>query len=182
MDAPELPVPPALIGVEGGLPQEGSLLDALTSAREEIASTRDVEIEIPGYAKSGIKLFARYKLLDGGELNAIGTKVSAEFKKQYERVLYAAVDTLAKACIGFSYDTGDGERHPLMHNDQVITGYNQDLAEALKIPVDPQHPVRSIVFGMFGGHEITLSAHNMRLGRWMTDTSSSVDAEFFANP
>lgn len=164
-----------------GLPEEGSLLDQLRQARQEAAKSTQVDIRLPGYDNSPIKLFARYRLLNGKEIDEQARKSQKEFKLAYERNLYGSIDLLAKACVGFFYDDGEGEKKPLTLGGHHITGYNEQLADAFKISIDPNHPVRSIVLGMFDNNDVALGAHNVRLTMWMSDTSIDVDQGLLGN-
>lgn len=173
-------IDPALTAAESRLPgDEASLLDVLSQQRQAIADTKETQIELTGYRKAGVPLYAKYRLLDGTDLRQIGIKVSKEFRNPYDQQLYASVDTIARACIGFVYQHPDtGEFKDLTLDGEPITGYNDQLAKALNIKVNDEHPVRSIVMAMFGDNEIMVVTHNVRLGRWMSDTSSEVDSDF----
>jgi hypothetical protein len=166
--------------VTSGLPDEGSLLDSLSEEREEVAANREVDIAIPGYRR--VRLYARYRLLDGPEISAIGQKIVKEFRKsRYNQALYGSIDAFLAACVGIYYEEEEGgERGQLTVNGVPVTGYTLELARGLKLEdrIDPQNPARSIVLLVFGGNEVAIQAHNLKLGRWMTDTSVDVDEEF----
>jgi hypothetical protein len=163
-----------------GLPDEtGSLLDALAAERDEMAAERETFIPIPGYGRdSGVIMLVKYRLLGGEEIAGIGRKVQREFRKsqQYERILYASIDTMIAACEGFYAQRGtNGEKLelPLYH-------YDTELAKALKFEdqIDPNQPARSVVIALFGGNMIAIQQHTLLLGRWMGDTTMDATAEF----
>lgn len=164
----------------GGLPEEGSLLDALAEQRDLLATTRETFIPIFGYEKSGMTLYAKYRLLDGDELSKIGKRVSGQFSrnKVYERNLYSSMDVMIEACEGLFVDRGDGEKIQLKQDGRSITGYSTDLASALKITINPDSPARSVVLGVFGGNIAGLQQHSIMLARWMGNTTLNVAEEF----
>jgi hypothetical protein len=78
-------------------------------------------------------------------------------------------------------DAGEGIQ-PLTYKGEHITAYDARLAEAFKLTIDPNHPVRSIVLAFFNNNEVALANHNMRLGRWMSDAGVDVNEDFLGNP
>jgi len=165
----------------GGQDEESSLLDALARQHEELASTRETDIPLPNYGKSGITLYVRYRLLDGSELEQIGRKILSQFSKRqnYERQLYSAIDAMIAACQGFYVDKGDGEKQQLTLGGEPITGYDARLATALRFAdkLDPRSPARSCVINFFGNNIVSLQQHNIVLGRWMGNTTTDVTQE-----
>ena len=171
--------------IQGGVPDEASLLDVLAAQRKELSENRETEISIPGYERGGFALFARYRLLSGPELEAIMRRVQKEYKKQYDRNLYGSVDVFIEACLGFSVEMPDGDRRPLTYQGAPIIGYNEDLAAALRFEPapNPRERSRSIVFGTFGNNVVAIGQHNLSLGRWMGNTNIEIDEEIFlGNP
>jgi hypothetical protein len=166
------------LAAAGGLSEDtGSLLDALAEERDTLATEREVAIPVPGYGtKTGVSLYVKYRLLGGEELGRIGVRVQREFRKhqQYERVLYASIDTMIAACEGF-YAEKEGEKI-----DLPFLNFGQELADALKFgdAVDLNSPARSVVIALFGGNMVALQQHTLLLGRWMGDTSIDVTSEF----
>lgn len=177
---PGLPVlAQALAKESGGLSDEGSLLDALAQERQDAIEKRECDLPVAGFSQ--IKLYARYRLLEGIELGRIGQKVTKEFKTTYDRNLYGSIDVIIAACEGFFVDVaGDGTLQPLTHGGVPVTGYNSELAAALRFTdsIDAKYPARSIVLALFGGNEVALVQHNMVLGRWMGNTSLDVNQAF----
>lgn len=163
------------IRASGGAGDDTSLLDALATQRDELAASREVYIPIPGYEKSGMQMLARYRLVSGEEIAAIGKKVTREYTKRqtYERNLYASIDLMISACTGVFVER-DGEKIQLKHNGVEIDGYNQSLAEALKFDGGTS---RLVVLGVFGNNIVAVQQHSMLFGRWMSDTSTDVMGE-----
>lgn len=163
-----------------GLPEEekaGSLLDALASDLNSLATERETLIPVPGFgAKSGVGLSIRYRLLEGPELVSIGQRIQREFRKtqQYDRVTFASIDTMIAATTGF-VAIKDGEEIEL-----PFTNFGLELAQALRIAdkIDDNNPARSVVVSLFGGNMVALQQHSLLLARWMGDTSIDVTAEF----
>lgn len=163
------------VSAAGGDAEQASLLDSLAAQRDEIASAKEVFIPIPGYEASGMTLLARYRLMSGDEVEAIGRKVTRQFKKgqRYERNVYATIDMMIAACSGIFVDR-DGEKIQLKHNGNEIDGYDESLSEALKFEASS---ARECVLGVFGNNIIAVQSHSLLLGRWMSDTSTDVMSE-----
>lgn len=161
--------------------EESSLLDALASQRDDLANTREVDIPLPNYGRSGVTLYVRYRLLAGTELEQIGKRITSQFSKRqnYERQLYSSIDVMIEACEGFFVDRGDGQKHPVTLGGEAITGYDERLAEALRFQdkVESRSPARSCVLAFFGNNIVSLQQHSIVLGRWMGDTTSDVVKE-----
>jgi|SRR5215472_10941272 len=164
-----------------GLPSDetSSLLDILAQERDELATERETFIPIPGYGRdSGVTMYVKYRLLGGDEMANIGRKVQREFRKnqQYERILYASIDTMIAACMGFYAQQGNnGDKLEL-----PLYNYDVELARALKFDdkIDPNNPARSVVMALFGNNMIAIQQHTLILGRWMGDTTIDATAEF----
>lgn len=166
-----------------GLPeQNGSLLDSLVQQRDELSANREVYIAIPGYERPEMTLQAKYRLLDGEEIAQIGRKVTRQYSRKqfYERNLAASLDVMIEACEGFYVEMPDGGKIQLLLNGVPISGYTNELAEALRFEneIDAQQPARSCVLGLFANNVIAIQSHSTLLGRWMGDTSSEVSMEF----
>lgn len=163
-----------------------NLVEQLAAKRRLIAETKETFIPITGYDQQPPLLLARYRLLDGPELNRIGDKVGREVKSRWDRQIYSAVDTFVAACIGFYVDKGDGKPVPMQHAGAEITGYTVALAEALQyrdeIPDGPDHIVaRAVAFGLFANNDAAISEHNFMLNRWFANTSIDVSQGLLGN-
>jgi hypothetical protein len=161
-------------------PQPSNVLEQLAAKRGVIADTREAFIPLPGYDKEPPLLLAKYRLIDGPELAQIGSDIQTEFRSRWDRSLYMAIATMVRACGGIYVDiAGDGNPVPLTLNGKPITGYNDDLAEALsfqdKLP--PNHRDRDVLVGLFGGNEVMISSHAIILNRWFADTSLDISKE-----
>lgn len=167
-----------------GSPQttEQSLWDQLAQAREESAQARETFIAIPGY--KGIDLLARYRLLEGHEIEKIarrsmGKKKQRQAGSMWDRNLSAAMDTMAEACTGIYYQReGDEEPQALAFGDEPIFGFG-DPGLVTGLRLDPSlDTVRKVILAMFGGNDLAISDHAIRLNRWFTDTNIDVDEDF----
>jgi len=157
-----------------------TLLDQLASKRKEIADIRETFVPIPGYDKEPPLLLAKYRLLEGPELDRIGSRVRRDVKGRWDRQITAAIDTFIAACEGIYVDTGDGAGpRPLTLNGEPITGYTEELAQALKFASELPSPAtaRSVVLGLFTNNDVAISSHAMVLSRWFADTSIDVSQE-----
>jgi hypothetical protein len=168
---------------ESPLDNGSSALAALAQQRNALATTRETYLPIPGYERSGIALYVKYRLVDGDEIAKIGRKVTGEFRRSqaYERQLWASVDVMIAGCEGLFVDLGDRKKIPLKTNAGTeVSGFNADLAEALGFAgeINPNQPARSVVLGVFGGNMVALQQHALLLGRWMSDTTADVTQEF----
>jgi len=151
-----------------------SLLDNLQRKRADLA-TKETYIHIPGYDKDPPILLAKYRLVEGKELDMLGDKVTRETKNKWDRQVLAAVDTFITCCEGMYVDHGDGEPKPMTLEGEHIWGYNEQLATALNFEAKT---AREVVFGVFVNNEIAIMQHNMMLSRWMSNTSRQVDDDF----
>jgi hypothetical protein len=169
-----VPGNPALAATE--TEEASSLLEGLRQRRSELSETKEVLIPLPGYDREPPILMAKYRLLEGHEIDAIGRKVVRETKDRWDRQIIAAVDTFINACEGMYISMGNGkEPEPLTMNGDPVAGYNQDLARALKFDADT---AREVVMGVFAGNDVAIMQHNVRLSLWMGDTTRRIDEDF----
>src|SRR5438105_575959 len=97
--------------------EERSLLDSLRKQREVLAETRETFISIPGYEDSGLELLARYRLVNGPELEKLDRKTETREKRRgragsrWATNLGGALDTMALACNGV-FIQGEGDETP----------------------------------------------------------------------
>jgi hypothetical protein len=169
-------------GVAGAVGSDApnTLLDQLAAKRKEISETRETMVPIPGFDKDPPLLLAKYRLLEGPELDRIGTQVRRQVKGRWERQITAAIDTFVAACEGIYVDKGDGSGpQPLTLDGVPITGYTEELARALQFADQLPNPptARSIVLGLFTNNDVAISTHAMVLSRWFADTSVDVSQE-----
>lgn len=159
--------------------QPDNLISQLREKRRAVEETKEVFLPIQGYDASPPKLLARYRLLSGPEINVIGEKVRRTIKGRWERQITAAVDFMIAACTGMFVDLEDGNGPiPLTFNGGEVTGFTEDLAQVLGFETDGT--ARSVVFGVFGKNELSISTHNIQLNRWMSDTSLDVTQDLLS--
>lgn len=160
-----------------------SPLEQLAAKHRELSETKEVNIPVPGYDKQPPLLFIRYKLLDGAEISRMGDKIRRETRNQWQRQMYAAVDTFINACVGFYYDDGDGQYKPLMYQGEHITGFSTQLAEALGFAAElpAEATARAVAFSMFNNNDAAIAQHNYLLNVWFQDTSLDIQAELVGN-
>jgi len=160
---------------------ERSLWDQLAEAREEIAKERETFILIPGY--KGLDMYARYRLIEGKELEGIARKMSSKEGRRgghlWEKNLNAAMDTMALACTGIFYQTDDDkEPQPLTIGGEPVLNYG-DPKLPMGLKMDPSiNSARKVIFQMFGGKDLVISDHAMKLNRFFTGANLEVDDEF----
>lgn len=162
-----------------------SLLEQLAAKRQEVAATKETFIPVPGYDDKPPLLLVRYRLVDGPELQFIGDKIRRETRDQWQRQVFAAVDTFILACTGIFIDKGDNTTPVQMSfNGEPVTGFTEELAKALRYYDELPSPAtaRSVVFGLFAGNEIAINQHMFLLNRWSTNTTVDVrEASFSGN-
>jgi hypothetical protein len=153
-----------------------NVLDLLKEQREQVRQNTEVTIPLPGYDQEPPILLARYRLLEGPELERIASKVERETKPRWNRVVLSSVDTFIAACTGMYVDiNGDGNPVPMTLGGEPIPGYNDDLAQALGFKTQN---AREVVFGVFASNEMAIVEHNAKLSRWMGNTARRVDQGF----
>jgi hypothetical protein len=167
---------PDLIGqqlVDGDVPKD--VLGSLRQQRAELTEQTSKMIAIQGYENP--ILLAEYRLIDGTELSRISRKVSKQSRDQWQRNIFAAMDTLIAGCTGFFVDLNQGEGPiPLTLNGNHITGYTPELATALGFEAST---ARLVVSEVFANNELAIAAHSMRYQRWLGNTNAEVDLDFF---
>ena len=162
---------------------EQSLLEQLAAARNESAENRETFIKIPGYEETGIDVLAKYKLLTGPEIEEISKKLRPKAGGQQRSLwnvnLAAALDTMARACIGiYVQRPTDEEPVPLTVNGEPILHYGDpNLKVALGID-DSVNTTRRVIIAAFCDNELAVSDHSVKLNRWFQNTNRDVDADF----
>lgn len=164
------------------LPEEDTaetLLDQLGAKRKAISEIKETNILIPGYSSEPPLLMARYRLLDGKELEIIGQRVAREVNDRWLRTLFAAVDTFVTAIVGFYVDMGDSLPKPLTYKGQPITQFGPDLAEGMQFADEIEDPNnhRQVAMALFANNDVAIAQHSYMLSRWMGNTSIDVNRE-----
>jgi hypothetical protein len=160
-----------------------SPLDQLAAKHRELADTREVDIPVPGYDKQPPLLYIRYRLLEGNEIARMGDKIRRETRNQWQRQVFAAIDTFIAACKGFYCDQGDGLHNELMYQGEHLMGFNLKLAEALGFADELPDPAtaRAVAFSLFNNNDAAIAQHNFLLNAWFSDTSLDVQAELMGS-
>ena len=160
-----------------------SPLEALAAQRKILGDTREVNIPIPGYDREPPRLLARYRLLEGPEIERIGNKVRRESRNSWARQINAAVDTFIAALVGFYYDNGDGQYRELTFHGEHLKRFDEDLANALNFrdELPEQTTARQVCLAMFNQNDARIAQHMYLLSAWFADTSLDVEAELAGN-
>jgi len=160
-----------------------SPLEALAAKHRELAETREVNIPVPGYDREPPRLLVRYRLLEGNEIARLGEKIRRETRNQWQRGVFAAIDTFINAVVGFYYDTGDGIYNELTYQGEHLTNFDMRLATALgfagELPAEPT--ARAVAFALFNNNDAAIAQHNYLLNSWFADTSLDVQNELLGN-
>ena len=155
-----------------------SLLEGLRQKNRDLQN-KETYINIPGYDDAPPIMKAKYRLLEGKEIDDIMTKVMKEVKGNWDRQVLSAVDMFIAACEGMFVDIGDGAEEPYQmktNEGTEILGYNPDLAAALEL--QGTETARQVVFAVFANNEAAIMQHNVKLSLWMSNTSRKVDDDF----
>lgn len=156
-----------------------SIIDAFRRDVEEISSIKDVHIPVKGYEFSNVTI--NYRLPDSGkELDNIARKIQREFKGQFERNIYTAIDTMIALCLGlYVQPAGYDEPIPLDPKDRggAVT-FDPDLAETLGLPPD-NSTARQVVRKLFGNNDLAIQSHAEKLSRWLQDTKADLSLEIW---
>lgn len=153
-----------------------SLMEQLRARREEVASTKETFIPVPGYEEVGLQV--QYRLMDRPEVEKIGRKLRKQgVKDRGQFQMLALVDVIIAATEGFYVQIG-GHTAPLTYGDDGphITRWEK-LAEFLGYNGDGQ-TARDALYWCFAGNEFAVGNHGITLNRWFGNTGSEVDAEF----
>lgn len=156
---------------------EQSIFDALTADRDEMANTREALISIPGYGRDGKPaLLAKYKLLEGPEVVRLSRLAAKGQRDLFQQNLMAAIALMIRACIGiYVQRPGDKEPIPLTLGGIPIEGFDHRLGTAMRCEDDDP---ALIVLHVFGGNDIGLVNHAMRLNTWFGNTNADVNEAF----
>jgi hypothetical protein len=171
------------------LGKQPSIVDLLRQDLKELEESEEVFIPIIGYERVGLQV--KYRLPESGkELDAIARKVAREYKDQFSRALYTAIDTMITLCLGLyvspSEELGaeletEVPREPV-ELDPDLSGeavkFDERLAEALGFSQEV-HSARAVVRRVFGGNDMAIMTHGERLNRWLANTKANLDVEFW---
>lgn len=147
-----------------------SVRDRLRAQRQEVQRQKWCDITIPGYDG---ELVARYRLVDGEELEKVGSRLRHKSKNQADRLVNGSMDTLIMACEGFYVRSQrDDQLYPIQDETGEIMRYDDRLAEFLNFPAES---ARDVVRGVFGNNEMAIVQHNAKFSAWLADTSRDPD-------
>lgn len=150
-------------------PSGDSLADRLRTKRKQAIEDTHADLPIPGYDR---ELWVRYRVLDSNEMARIGKNVKRQAKKEEDRLLLSAVDTLITACEGFfqSMDRTAESLEPIVHNEHQLK-YDEDLADFLGFTAGS---ARQVVMGVFAENDPQVIQHSVIVQRWMANTDYDV--------
>lgn len=158
----ELDVEPGVAAAEQAADSR-SFLDKIKARRDGLEDLSE-PVEIPSW---GGELLARYKVIAKSELEIMIRRIRGN--RNSEGDVTADLDFLIKACAEvIARDAETGEERKLS------SGYNMELAELLGEP-EGAESARGLVLYLFKNNGIAVSAHAMKVARWMQDTSRPVE-------
>ena len=165
MEGTDLDIEPGLHAAEEAAGSR-SMLDRIKARREKRGDISD-PIDIPSW---GGELRACYQVIAKEELEAMVRRIRARQTGQGKAGdVTADLDFLIKSCCEVqAQDAETGEEASLTN------GYTMQLAELLGEP-DGTDTARGLVLYLFKGNGIAVSAHAMKVARWMQDTSKSIE-------
>lgn len=174
---------PGLVDLASREEPPDSPLEALAAQRRVLAETKEVNIPIPGYDREPPRLLIRYHLLEGSEIDRIGSKIRRETRNNWARQMFAAVDTFIAAITGFYYDNGDGLYQELTYQGEHLKRFDDDLAHALgfRDELPENTTARQVCFALFNNNDAQIAQHMYLLNAWFTDTSLDVEKELLGN-
>lgn len=162
-----------------------SYVDLLREEYQELISAEDVMIPLVGFEKVGLRV--KYRMPESGkELDSIARKVIREYKDNFSRNLFTAIDTMIVLCEGLyvlpvaemELEGKPTEPQPL---DPDGVGepcrYDQRLAEVMNF--GDVGSAREVVRKLFGRNDMAIISHAERLQRWLTNTKADLDVEFW---
>lgn len=148
-----------------------NLLDVLRQERIEAAEDEKL-ISVPGYDR--IPLFVKYRMIDGSEIRKIGAK-NRKNPNEWDRNLMTAIDVMITAAVGI-YVEVEGDIRPLTWQGAEITGYTEELAQALQMK--NADTARKVVLELFHNIETYVASHSAQLQAWFAGTSNQLDRIF----
>jgi len=156
-----------------------SLIDVFQEELKELADAESVMIPVKGYERTGLQV--RYHMPEHGkQLDDVARRVTREYKDQYSRNLYAAMDTMILLCDGI-YVQPEGVDEPVEldpHETGLPCHFDETLAEMMGMN-GTGGTARTVVKRLFGGNEMAILAHAERLSRWLQNTKADVEAEIW---
>jgi hypothetical protein len=162
-----------------------SYIDLLRQEYQELIDSEDVMIPIMGFERVGLR--AKYRMPESGkELDNIARRVAREFKDNFSRNLYTAIDTMIILCEGMyvlpiaelDLEGNPTEPQPLdPENMGEPARYDQKLAEIMGFT--GTNSAREVVRKLFGKNDMAIVSHAEKLSRWLTNTKADLNVEFW---
>lgn len=149
-----------------------NLLERLRAQQSESVAGQTVEIPVAGYSNPGV--IVRYAFLDSDESKKIGKRIRGQFVEEFDRLLFGTIDAMVAACAGIYVRNGTGELEPLDPDGGGPVLFDDRLAKALAITVNPESPARDLVRQLFKGNDYAVAEHGGLFQRWLSDTSIDV--------
>jgi hypothetical protein len=168
------------------LGKQPSIVDLLRQDLKELEESEEVFIPVTGYERVGLQV--KYRMPESGkELDAIARKNMREFKDQFSRNLYTAIDTMITLCLGlYVQPTQELELEariiePVELDPEEMgeaVKFDVRLAEALGLGSEIQS-ARVVVRRVFGNNDMAIVSHAEKLSRWLINTKANLDVEFW---
>lgn len=160
-----------------------SLVDVIKGELKELQQSKEIYIAVVGYEKSG--LHARYVMPENGRiLDDIARNVMRQFKDNYSRNLYGAIDTMARLCEGLYVQTPEtGDEYVELDPDELGYPVKYDIRLGELINSNGSAPLdsaRKVIRALFGDKEILILNHSAKLNRWLMNTNADVESELWA--
>ena len=172
---------PPVPGLGAPGPFSTSIVDLFKQEQEELASAKSVMIPVNGYEKTGLKI--KYRMVSSGkEIELISTKVNRQFKDQYSRNLYTAMDTMILLCDGLFVQPEDVPEPVMLDPDEVgePCQFDSTLAQMLGMnPHSEDTTARVVVKKLFGDNELAIMTHAFDLNRWLQNTKADLNLEIW---
>jgi hypothetical protein len=153
-----------------------SLFDLIRQEADELASSKEVYIRVPGYEKSRIHI--KYGMPDSGKvLDDIGRKVERDNKDRYYRSLWTATDIMIALCEGI-YVLPDGvDEYVMLDPGDTGQPVRFDSRLAKMVGLEDNVTARVIVRKLFGNVDMAILDHFERLQRWLTNTKADLTSQ-----
>lgn len=177
-DENETFVPQPVVALEKG--GGASIVDVLKSDLARIAENQFTFIPVAGYEKSRLQIKYRFEE-SGREVVAIGEKVFKETSENFQRALYAAMDTMITLCEGL-YVQPEGELEPVELDPQEAGSpvkFDFRLAEIIGLTGD-DITARKVLRKLFDNKELRIVAHADKLQRWLSGAESDAEQAFWS--
>lgn len=144
----------------------GSLIEQINARRAERLQDETLRLAIPTWDG---EVMAKYRVLEIEDVEKL--QRTRQMEKDKRKAKKVDSDFISKACVGVFAVTGyDDDGEPIL--ERISRGFDKALAEALgKTGLETS---RQVIDHMFNGNDIAISAHALRIGNWMQDTSQNV--------